>query len=43
MGGYILYIKGCRETFFITFPSIHPSVRQKDEEENEVTTATIMT
>jgi hypothetical protein len=39
----ILYIKGHREDFFITCPSIHPSIHQEDEEENEVTVAVVVT
>jgi hypothetical protein len=35
----ILYVKGCREAFFIT----RPSIRQEDEEENEVTAAATVT
>jgi hypothetical protein len=34
---------GHREAFFITRPSIHPSVRQEDEEENVVTAAAVVT
>ncbi len=39
----VLYIKGRREVFFITRPSIRPSVQQEDEEENEVRAAAAVT